>query len=133
MSDFGSGHDLMVHGFEPCIGLCTDSGQPTWDSLSSSLSAHPPLMLTSSLSLTLSLSKINQHWGAWVAQSVKRLTLAQVMISRFVGLSPALGFVVTARSLEPASDSVFLFLCPSPAHTLSLCVSKINKTLKTFF
>ena len=21
--EFGSGHDLMVHGFKPCIGLCT--------------------------------------------------------------------------------------------------------------
>ena len=24
-SDFGSGHDLTVHGFEPHIGLCADS------------------------------------------------------------------------------------------------------------
>ena len=34
---------------------------------------------------------------AWVAQSVKRPTSAQVMISRFVGLSPA-----STQSLEPA-------------------------------
>ena len=27
-------------------------------------------------------------WGTWVAQSVKRPTSAQVMISRFVSLSP---------------------------------------------
>ena len=27
-------------------------------------------------------------WGAWVAQLVKRLTLAQVMISWFVRVSP---------------------------------------------
>ena len=40
--------------------------------------------------------------GAWVAQSVKRLTSAQVMISWFVGLSPMLGYVLTAQSLEPA-------------------------------
>ena len=26
--DFGSGHDLMVHGFEPRIGLCADSSEP---------------------------------------------------------------------------------------------------------
>ena len=45
-------------------------------------------------------------WGAWVAQSVKHLTLAQVMISRFVGLSPTSGSVLTAQSLDPASDSV---------------------------
>ena len=44
--------------------------------------------------------------GAWVAQSVKRVTSAQVMISQFVSLSPASDSVLKARSLEPASDSV---------------------------
>ena len=44
--------------------------------------------------------------GAWVAQSVKRPTLAQVMLSRFVSSSPASGSVLTAQSLEPVSDSV---------------------------
>ena len=33
-------------------------------------------------------------WGAWVAQSVKRPTSAQVMISWFVSLSPASGSVL---------------------------------------
>ena len=37
--DFRSGHDIMVHEFEPCIGLHTDSAEPAWDSLSLSLSA----------------------------------------------------------------------------------------------
>ena len=37
--------------------------------------------------------------GAWVAQSVKHLTLAQVMISRFTGSSPALGSVLAVQSL----------------------------------
>ena len=41
-----------------------------------------------------------------MAQSVKRPTLAQLMISRFVSLSPSSGSVLTAQSLEPASDSV---------------------------
>ena len=45
-------------------------------------------------------------WGAWVAQSVERPTWAQVMISRFVGSSPASGSVLTVQRLEPASDSV---------------------------
>ena len=44
--------------------------------------------------------------GAWVAQSVERPTSAQVMISRSVSSSPASGSVLTARSLEPVSDSV---------------------------
>ena len=44
--------------------------------------------------------------GAWVAQSVKRPTSAQVMISRSVNSSPASGSLLTAQSLEPVSDSV---------------------------
>ena len=44
--------------------------------------------------------------------------------------SPESGSVVTAQSLEPTSDSVSPFLCPSPVHILSLSLSKINKTLK---
>ena len=32
MSDFGSGHDLAVCGFEPCVGLCADSSEPKPDS-----------------------------------------------------------------------------------------------------
>ena len=65
-------------------------------------------------------------WGAWMAQSAERPASAQVMISRFMSSSPALGSVLTARSLEPVSDSVSLSLCSSPAHALSLSL-KINK------
>ena len=69
---------------------------------------------------------INKYFlqGAWVAQLVEHLTSAQVMITRYVSSSPALGSVLTARSLKPASDSVLLSLCSSPTFTLSL-------TLKT--
>ena len=45
-------------------------------------------------------------WGAWVAQSVKHPTSARVVISRFVSSSPSLGSVLTAQSVEPASNSV---------------------------
>ena len=44
--------------------------------------------------------------GAWVAQSVKHPTSAQVMISWFVGSRPASGSVLTAQSLESALDPV---------------------------
>ena len=47
--DFGSGHDLVVRGFKPRVGLCIGSSEPAWDSLSLSL------LLSSSLSLSLSL------------------------------------------------------------------------------
>ena len=69
-------------------------------------------------------------WGTWVAQSVKRPTLAQVTTSRFVGSSPAAGSVLTAQSLEPASDSVCVSLSLPPFPTcvlfLSVSLSKIN-------
>ena len=41
-----------------------------------------------------------------MAESVGRLTLAKVMISQYVGSSLVSGSVLTAQSLEPASDSV---------------------------
>ena len=41
-----------------------------------------------------------------MAQSVKHLTSAQVMISQFVGSNPMSSSVLTARSLEPPSDFV---------------------------
>ena len=47
-----------------------------------------------------------RHRGTWVAQLVEHLTSAQVIISQLVCSSPALGFVLTAQSLEPVSDSV---------------------------
>ena len=50
--------------------------------------------------------KIQNPRGSRVAQWVKRLTSAQVMISQFVGSSPMSGSVLTAQSLEPTSDSV---------------------------
>ena len=43
--DFGSGHDLVVCGFELYIRLCTDSVEAAWDSLPPSLSAPPLLSL----------------------------------------------------------------------------------------
>ena len=68
--------------------------------------------------------KYKYYRGAWVAQSVKRLTSAWVMTLQFVGLSPTLGSVLTARSLKPASDSVSPPLSAPPLLMLSL--SKIN-------
>ena len=50
--DFGSGHDLTVHEFKPHVGLWADSVEAAGNSLSPSLSAPSPLMLTLSLSLS---------------------------------------------------------------------------------
>ena len=68
-----------------------------------------------------------------MAQSVKCPTLAQVVMSWFVGSSPALGSVLTAQSLEPASDSVSPSLSAPPLLMLFLLLSKINKCKKNNF
>ena len=60
-------------------------------------------------------------------QSVERLTSAQVMISQFVSSSPASGSVLTAQSLEPASDSVSPSLSAPPLLMLCLSLSLKNK------
>ena len=74
----------------------------------------------------IQLIKMLYTGGTWVAQSVKCLTSAQVMISRLVGSSPTSGSVLTAWSLDPASDSVSP-LCSSPACKLSLSFSLSQK------
>ena len=110
-------------GSSPASGsvLTARSLEPALDSVSPSTSA-PPLLV-----LCLSLSKINKCRGAWVAQSVKRPTSAQVTISRSVSSSPASGSGLMAHSLEPASDSVSPSLSAPPLLMLCVCLSKINK------
>ena len=49
--NLGSDHDLMVHGFEPRVGLCTDGGEPARNSLARSLSLSAPPLLVLSPSL----------------------------------------------------------------------------------
>ena len=66
-----------------------------------------------------------------MAQLVKYLTLAQVMISWFVGSSPVSGSVLTAQSLDPALDSVSLSLCSSPTHAQSLSLKNKQTFKKT--
>ena len=53
--DFGSGHDLMVREFEPCIGLCAVSSEP-----GTCFRFCVSLCLCPSPTCTLSLSKINK-------------------------------------------------------------------------
>ena len=59
--------------------------------------------------------------GSLVAQLVKGLTSPQVMILWFVSSSPVSGSVLTAQSLEPASDAVSPSLSAPPL--LMLCLS----------
>ena len=66
--------------------------------------------------------------GAWGAPSVKLPSSAQVMVSQFVGSSPAWGSVLTAGSLEPVSDSVSPSLSLPLPRLHSVSLSKINTT-----
>ena len=68
--------------------------------------------------------------GAWVAQLVKHLTSAQVIL-RFMSSSPASGSGLTARSLEPASESVSPSLSLPLPCSRSVSLSKINVGKKT--
>ena len=60
--DFGSGHDLTVHGNKPHVGLCADSSGTAWDFL---FLPAPP-------SLVLSL-KINLKKKAYLCRCTQRL------------------------------------------------------------
>ena len=71
------------------------------------------------------LFNVKQAWGACVAQSVKCLTSAQVMISRLVSSSSMSGSVLTVQSLEPALDSMSPSLSALPPH--SCAHAKISK------
>ena len=62
-------------------------------------------------------------------QLVKRPTLAQVMISWFVSLSPTLGSPLTAQSLEPALDTVSPALSAPSLLILCLSVSLSQKQI----
>ena len=50
---FGSGRDLTVREFAPCLGLRTDIAEPAWDSVSPSLSTPPMFVHAHWLSLSL--------------------------------------------------------------------------------
>ena len=117
----------MVCEFDPCIRLSAVSTEPALDPLSLSLYPSPPL--THALSSLSNKLKKTQSQGAWVAQLVKHPTLAQVMISYFMSLSPTSGSVLTSQSLDPALDSMSPSLsAPPQLHSASL--SKTNKHFK---
>ena len=73
--------------------------------------------MTLTLNHKIEMTKLR---GTWVAQSVKHLTSAQVKISWFVSSNPLSGSMLTARSLEPASDSVTPSVSAPPPLVLCL-------------
>ena len=90
----------------------------------------PPLTLPDAFTFIKKKKKRRggKYRGAWVAQSVKHLTSAQVMISRPVGSSPASGPVLTAWTLELLRVLCLPLSLPLPCSCfLPLSLSKINK------
>ena len=77
-------------------------------------------VLSDMISLSSDIQNFYENRGAWMVQSVKCPTLAQLMISQFVSSSPTTGSVLTAQSLEPALDSVPVSLSAPPL--LMYCV-----------
>ena len=61
--------------------------------------------------------------GAWVAQSLKRPTSAQVMISQFVSLSPVSGSQLPAQGLLQILLLPISLPLPHSLHVLSLTLS----------
>ena len=63
---FGPGHDFTIHGIEPHMGLCAESTEHAWDSVSPSLfpsAAHMHVcVLAHVLSLSLSLALALSLW-----------------------------------------------------------------------
>ena len=96
-------------------------GHILWPS-SHAMVPHPLSAVSAALYPHFKNGETRSTWGA---QWVKRPTLAQVMISQLVGLSPVSGCVLTVQSLEPASDSVPPSL--SAPSLLMLCLSLKNK------
>ena len=124
-SDFGSGHDLTVHEFEPRVRLCADSSGP-----GACFRFCVSLSLCPSPAHTLSLSQ-KKHWGAWVAQSVKHLDFSSGHDLTVREFEPHVG--LWADGSEPGACFRFCVspsLCPSPIHALSLSVPKIKKRYK---
>ena len=69
--------------------------------------------------------------GSLGGSVVKHLTLAQVIVSWFSEFEPHIGLSVV--SAEPTLNLLSTSLCPSPAHVLSLSLSKIKINIKKIF
>ena len=112
-----------------CIEPKTGLGNAVGDVVGSSKQNTRSLKLFYLFCLFVFVLKLlleREERGTWVAQSVKRPTSSQVTISRSVSSSPASGSVLTAQSLEPASDSVSLSLSLSAPPPLMLCLSLLK-------
>ena len=117
---------FRAHHLYQFLPLCPCSAMlSSWKALPPLLLLISPLTALKSRTGWCHLLKEASPRSAWVAQSVTCPTSAQVMISWFVSVSPTSGSVLTARSPEPASDSV------SPSLSLPLpcscCLSLSQK------
>ena len=83
MTDIGSGHELMVHGYEPKLGSVADSSEPgaCFGFCVSSLSNPSPAHV-------LSLSKINKHKkinNGYLGRRQPEWVLIKILLKSLVG------------------------------------------------
>ena len=103
--DFGSGHDLTVHEFRPCVGLCANSSEPgAYFGFCVFLSLCPSPIHALSLSLKKTTTKTHKKIGgcSWMAQLVKHLTLDLGSGCDFLVREIKLHTGFCADSVEPA-------------------------------
>ena len=123
--NFSSGHDSMVHEFEPHIGLCTDNMEPAWTSRSPPLSLPLPHSLSLKINKLIILLKWSRCWSACAAHLVKRPTL-DVSSGHDLTvheLEPRVR--LCTGSVEPAWDSLFIPLSLSLLCSLSFSLNNV--------
>ena len=134
-SNFSSAHDLLVCEFQPHVRHPVDSSEPEACfrfCVSSSLCPSHAHALSHNNKINAKKKKFFlsvlgvPEWLSLL--NIQLLISAQVMILRFLSLSPASGSVLTAQTLEPASDSVSPPLsAPPPTCACSLFLSCFQK------
>ena len=98
MSNFGSGHDLMVHEFQPHIGLCADSSEPgaCFRFCVSLFLCPSPAVLCLSFSLSFSLKQKKKK-----KERVHVICLARCLPHTIVGsvsITPVIGLSLPSQS-----------------------------------
>lgn len=73
--DFGSGHDLTVHEFKPHMGLCADSVEPAWDSISLPSLSAPPLLVCACVCTLSQNTYIHTYIHKWT--NIKKICCGQ--------------------------------------------------------
>ena len=123
--------EMLIPWLAPSHGhLLGEVPHPQTPELKWQHSPRPSTVSLQQTSLSTTVFSKSCSRGAWVAQSVKRLTLAHVMILWSMSSSPKSGSVLTVWSLEPALDSVSPSLSAPPPLMFGLSPSSSKISIK---